>query len=102
MISFAPLYPTAFILPDPKELYLIMDVKNMNNPIDPRKIPLYLVRLVKAGYLLDVEFSKREIRITYSRSASKYTTIPFGQTRLTDFHGGDTHGQNCSKLSHAA
>jgi hypothetical protein len=79
-----------------------MDVKNMNDPVDPHKIPLYLERLAKAGYLLDVEFSKREIRITYNRSASKYTTIPFGQTRLTDFHGGDPHGQNSSKFSHAA
>jgi len=61
-----------------------------------------LERLAKAGYLLDVEFSKREIRITYNRSASKYTTIPFGQTRLTDFHEGDPHGQNSSKFSHAA
>jgi hypothetical protein len=79
-----------------------MDVKNMNNPVDPRKIPLYLERLAKAGYLLDVEFSKREIRITYNRSASKYTTIPFGQTRLTDFHGGDPHGQNSSKFPYAS
>ena len=28
--------------------------------------------------------SKREIRITYNRSASKYTSIPFGQTKLTN------------------
>jgi len=79
-----------------------MEVKTMNNPVDPRKIPLFIERLAKAGYLLDVECSKREIRITYHSSASKYTTIPFGQTRLTDFRGGDLHGQNCSKLSHAA
>jgi hypothetical protein len=76
--------------------------KNMNNPVDPRKIPHFIKRLAKAGYILDVECSKREIRITYNRSASKYTTIPFGQTRLTDFQRGDLHGQNCSKLSHAA
>ena len=102
LVTFAPLYPTAFILPDPTELFSIMEVKNMNNPVDPRKIPLFIERLAKAGYLLDVECSKREIRITYHSSASKYTTIPFGQTRLTDFRGSDLHGQNCSKLSHAA
>jgi hypothetical protein len=79
-----------------------MEVKNMNNPVDPRKIPQFIERLAKAGYLLDVECSKREIKITYNRSASKYTTIPFGQTRLTDFQRGDLHGQNHSKLSHAA
>jgi hypothetical protein len=72
-----------------------------NNPVDPRKIPLFIERLAKAGYLLDVECSKREIRIRYNRSASKYTTIPFGQTKLNDFRGGK-NGQNCSKLSHAA
>lgn len=60
-----------------------MEVKNMNNPVDPRKIPHFIERLAKAGYILDVECSKREIRITYNRSASKYTTIPFGQTRLS-------------------
>jgi hypothetical protein len=38
-----------------------MEVKNMNNPVDPRKIPLFIERLAKAGYLLDVECSKREI-----------------------------------------
>ncbi|KAB2946434.1 MAG: hypothetical protein OI860_00210 (plasmid) [Candidatus Methanoperedens sp.] len=74
----------------------------MNNPVDPRKIPLFLERLAKAGYLLDVECSKREIRITYNRNPSKYTTIPFGQTRLTDFQRGDLYWQNSSKLSHAA
>jgi hypothetical protein len=79
-----------------------MVVKNMNNPVDQGKIPLYLERLAKAGYLLDVEFSKREIRITYNRNASKYTTIPFGPTRLIDFHGGDPHGQNSSKFPNAA
>ena len=101
-ISFTPPYPTTFILPDPTELFPIMEVKNMNNPIDPRKIPLFIERLAKAGYILDVECSKREIRITYNRSASKYMTIPFGQTILTDFHGDDLHGQNSSKFSHAA
>jgi len=79
-----------------------MEVKNMNNHVDPRKIPHFIERLAKAGYLLDVECSKREIRITYNRSVSKYTTIPFGQTRLADFQRGDLHGQDCSKLSHAA
>jgi len=102
IFTFAPLSPIAFILPNPTELFPIMEVKNMNNPVDPRKIPHFIERLAKAGYLLDVECSKREIRITYNRSASKYTTIPFGQTRLTDFREGDLHGQNCSKLSHAA
>jgi hypothetical protein len=58
----------------------------MNNPVDPRKILHFIERLAKAGYLLDVECSKREIRITYNRSASKYTTIPFGQTRQYNFN----------------
>jgi hypothetical protein len=101
-LTFTPRYPTAFILPNPTELLLIMEVKDMNNPVDPRKIPGFIERLAKAGHLLDVVCSKREIRITYNRSASKYTTIPFGQTRLTDFQGSDLHGQNCSKLSHVA
>jgi hypothetical protein len=79
-----------------------MEVKNMNKPVDPRKIPGIIERLAKAGYFLDVECSKREIKIKYNRSASKYTTIPFGQTRLTDFRGGDVHGQNGSKFSNAA
>ncbi len=74
----------------------------MNNPVDPRKIPHLIERLAKSGYLLDVECSKREIKIRYNRSASKYATIPFGQTRLTDFQRGDSNGQNGSKLSHAA
>jgi hypothetical protein len=58
----------------------------MNNPVDPRKIPQFIERLAKAGYLLGVECSKREIRITYNRSASKYMTIPFGQTRQYNFN----------------
>jgi hypothetical protein len=59
----------------------------MNNPINLRKIPLFIQRLAKAGYLLDVECSKREIKIRYNRTASRYTTVPFGQTRLTEFGG---------------
>jgi hypothetical protein len=59
----------------------------MNNPLNLRKIPLFIERLAKAGYILDVECSRREIKIRYNRSASKYTTIPFGQTRLTEFGG---------------
>ena len=102
LLTFTPLFPTAFILPDPTELFPIMEVKNMNNPVDQRKIPLFIERLAKAGYLLDVECSKTEIKIRYNRSASKYATIPFGQTRLIDFQRGDSHGQNCSKFSHAA
>jgi hypothetical protein len=40
-----------------------MEVRNMNNnPINLRKIPLFIERLAKAGYILDVECSKREIR----------------------------------------
>ncbi len=101
-VTFAPLIPIAFILPNPTELFPIMEVKNMNNPVDPRKIPLFIKRLAKSGYILDVECSKREIRITYNRSASKYSTIPFGQTKLTDFQRSDLHGQNISELSHAA
>jgi hypothetical protein len=77
-------FPITFIFPNPTELFQRMDVKIMNNPIELRKIPLFIERLAKAGYILDVECSKREIRITYNRSASKYI-IPFGQTRLTDF-----------------
>jgi hypothetical protein len=64
-----------------------MEVKNMNNPINLRKIPLFIERLAKAGYILDVECSKRKIKIRYNRTASRYTTIPFGQTRLTEFGG---------------
>jgi len=59
----------------------------MNNPVDPRKIPLFIKRLAKAGYILDVECSNREIKISYNRTVSRYTTIPFGQTRLTEFGG---------------
>jgi hypothetical protein len=101
-ISFALLFPIAFILPDTTSLFPIMEVRKMNNPINLRKIPLIIERLAKAGYILDIEFSKREIKITYNRSASKYTTIPFGQTTLTDFQRGDSYGQDYSKLSHAA
>jgi hypothetical protein len=74
----------------------------MNNPVDPRKIPHFIERLAKAGYLLDVECSKREIKIRYNRSASKYATIPFGQTRLSDFQWGDAQVQDDDRLSHAA
>ena len=102
LLTFTSLFPIAFILPNPTELFPTMEMKNMNNPVDPRKIPLFIERLAKAGYLLDVECSKREIRIRYNSSASKFTTIPFGQTRLTDFQGSDLYGQNCSKLSYAA
>jgi hypothetical protein len=102
LFTFTSLFPIAFILPNLTGIILNNGVKNMNNPVDPRKIPLFIKRLAKEGYILDVECSKREIRITYNRSASKYTTIPFGQTRLTDFREDDLHGQNCSKLSHAA
>ncbi|MFZ3167916.1 MAG: hypothetical protein WA130_09905 [Candidatus Methanoperedens sp.] len=75
----------------------------MNNPIDTRKIPLFIERLAKAGYILDVEHSKNELKITYSKSLPKHLIIPFGQTKLTDFRSGNLHGhgQNCSKLSHA-
>ena len=65
--------------PNTSELFPIMEVKNMNNPVDPLKIPHFIERLAKAGYILDVECSKREIKITYKRSASKYTTIPLAR-----------------------
>ncbi len=74
----------------------------MNNPINLRKIPLFIERLAKAGYILDVECSKKEIRIVCSLRALKYMTIPFGQTRLTDFQRGDPYGQDCTELSYAA
>jgi len=48
----------------------------MNNPFNLRKIPLFIEQLAEAGYILDVEFSRGETRITYRRNAFKYRTIP--------------------------
>ena len=49
----------------------------MNNPINLRKIPHFIKQLSEAGYILDVEFSRGETRITYKRNAFKYMTISF-------------------------
>jgi len=58
----------------------------MNPRIKSRFLPLCIERLAKEGYTVDIEYSKKLVRITCSGSALR-GLIPFGQTRLTEFGG---------------
>jgi hypothetical protein len=63
-----------------------MEVKDMNTCINSRTLPLCIERLVKEGYSIDIEYSKKLVRITCSGNVLR-SLIPFGQTRLTEFGG---------------
>lgn len=56
---------------------IVTEVKNMNNPANLHKIPLFIEQLAEAGYILDIEFSKGKTRITYKRNAFKNRNISF-------------------------
>jgi hypothetical protein len=58
----------------------------MNTRINSRTLPLCIERLAKEGYAIDIEYSKKLVRITSSGNALR-CLIPFGQTRLTEFGG---------------
>ncbi len=63
------------------------------------RLPHCIERLAKAGRVINIEYSKSGIRITYNADLTK-NIIPFGQTRLTEY--GDSNGQNSSKLPNAS
>ncbi|VVB93813.1 Uncharacterised protein [uncultured archaeon] len=58
----------------------------MNTRINSRTLPLCIERLVKEGYTIDIEYSKKLVRITCSGNALR-SLLPFGQTRLAEFGG---------------
>ncbi len=58
----------------------------MNARINSRNLPLCIQRLAKEGYTIDIECSKKLVRITCSGNALR-SVVPFGQTRLTEFGG---------------
>jgi len=58
----------------------------MNNRINPRHLPLWIARLANEGYTINIEYSKKLVRITCEGNALK-NLIPFGQTRLNEFGG---------------
>jgi hypothetical protein len=60
--------------------------QDMNSRINSRNLPVCIERLAKEGYTIDIEYSKKFVRITCSGNALR-SVIPFGQTRLTEFGG---------------
>jgi hypothetical protein len=58
----------------------------MNNHINPRHLPLWIERLGNEGYTINIEYSKKQVRITCEGNALR-NIIPFGQTRLKEFGG---------------
>ncbi len=58
----------------------------MRNRINSRTLPLCIERLAKEGYVIDIEYSKKLVRITCSGNVLR-NLVPFGQTRLTEFGG---------------
>lgn len=58
----------------------------MNHNIKSRSLPKCIERLVEEGYSIDIEYSKKLVRITCGGSSLR-NLIPFGQTRLIEFGG---------------
>jgi hypothetical protein len=58
----------------------------MNSRVNSRHLPLFIEKLVKEGYTINIEHCNKLIRITCEANALRYF-IPFGQTRLTEFAG---------------
>jgi len=58
----------------------------MNHNIKSRNLPKCIERLVEEGYSIDIEYSKKFVRITCGGSSLR-NLIPFGQTRLKEFGG---------------
>jgi len=56
-----------------------------------------------ADRIIRIEHPKKKItRITCDGNAVEYMPVPDGQTRLTEFGWGDTHGQDSARLSQSA
>jgi len=58
----------------------------MNNQINPRHLPLWLERLAKDGYTVNIQYSKKLVKITCEGYTLR-NMMPFGQTRLNEFGG---------------
>jgi len=58
----------------------------MNNRITQRHLPLWIERLANEGCTINIEYSKKLVRITCEGNALR-NMIPFGQTRLNEFGG---------------
>jgi hypothetical protein len=58
----------------------------MNNCINPRHLPLWIERVANEGHTINIEYSKKLVRITCEGNALR-NIIPFGQTRLNEFGG---------------
>ena len=70
-------------------LFLIIPdnmVIEMNNRINSRSLPLCIKQLAKEGYIIDIEYSNKLVRVTCEGNALR-NLIPFGQTRLNEFGG---------------
>lgn len=50
------------------------------------QLPHCIERLAKAGRVINIEYSKNGVKITYGAGKSK-NIIPFGQTRLNEYRG---------------
>lgn len=63
-----------------------MEVTHISSRTKSRFLPLCIEKMAKEGYIVDIEYSKKLVRITCSGNALR-NLIPFGQTRLTEFGG---------------
>jgi hypothetical protein len=61
-------------------------VKDINNHYNSRHLPLFIERLAEEGYTINIEYSKKLVRITCEGNTLRIL-IPFGQTRLNEFGG---------------
>lgn len=60
-------------------------VKDMNSSINSLiELPPCIERLVRKGFIVNIEYSKRFVRITCDGHALR-NIIPFGQTKLNEF-----------------
>ncbi len=58
----------------------------MNSRINTRHLPLCIERLVKEGFIINIEHSKKRVTITCEANSLR-NLIPFGQTKLNEFGG---------------
>ena len=58
----------------------------MNNSINPHHLPLWIEWLANEGYTINIEYSKKLVRITCEGNTLR-NLMPFVQTRLNEFGG---------------
>jgi hypothetical protein len=63
-----------------------MEMKDMNTRINSRSLPLCIKQLAKEGFIIDIEYSNKLVRVTCGGNTLR-NLLPFGQTRLNEFGG---------------